>query len=48
VEGFRWCVLGKSALNPTMFWITVAISFFTLLSGAFFFRRTERKFADII
>src|SRR6202011_6398800 len=48
VEGFRWCVLGKSAINPTMFWITVAISFVTLLSGAFFFRRTERKFADII
>src|SRR5262249_5350336 len=20
VEGFRWCALGRSALNPTMFW----------------------------
>jgi lipopolysaccharide transport system permease protein len=48
VEGFRWSVLGKSALNPTMFWITVVISFFSLFSGAFFFRRIERKFADII
>ena len=48
VEGFRWCVLGRSALNPTMFWITVAMSIFALISGAFFFRRVERKFADII
>jgi lipopolysaccharide transport system permease protein len=48
VEGFRWSVLGRSALNPTIFWITVAMSVFILLSGAFFFRRVERDFADII
>jgi len=48
VEGFRWSVLGRSALNPTIFWITVAMSAFILLSGAFFFRRVERTFADII
>jgi lipopolysaccharide transport system permease protein len=48
VEGFRWSVLGRSALNPTIFWITVAMSAFSLLSGAFFFRRAERTFADII
>jgi len=48
VEGFRWCVLGKSALNPTIFWITVTMSILALLTGAFFFRRVERNFADII
>ena len=48
VEGFRWSVLGRSALNPTIFWITVAMSAFILFSGAFFFRRAERTFADII
>jgi lipopolysaccharide transport system permease protein len=48
VEGFRWCVLGKSALNPTIFWITVVMSILALLTGAFFFRRVERDFADII
>jgi len=48
VEGFRWSVLGRSALNPTIFWITVAMSLFILVSGAFFFRRVERSFADII
>src|SRR6266404_3630516 len=45
VEGFRWCVLGHSALNPIMLWITIAMSIFVLLSGAFFFRRVERDFA---
>jgi lipopolysaccharide transport system permease protein len=48
VEGFRWSVLGRSALNPPIFWVTVAMSVFALLSGAFFFRRVERDFADII
>src|SRR5947199_1655518 len=36
VEGFRWSVLGRSALNPPIFWVTVAMSVFALLSGAFF------------
>ncbi|HZR78632.1 MAG TPA: ABC transporter permease [Chthoniobacterales bacterium] len=48
VEGFRWCVLGKSALNPTMLWITISMSILALLTGAFFFRRVERSFADVI
>ena len=48
VEGFRWCVLGHSALTPAMLWITIGMSIFALLSGAFFFRRVERDFADII
>lgn len=48
VEGFRWCVLGRSALTPTMVWITIGMSLFALLSGSFFFRRVERDFADII
>jgi len=48
VEGFRWCVLGRSALTPTMLWITIGMSALALLTGAFFFRRVERDFADII
>jgi len=48
VEGFRWSVLGRSALNPSIFWVTVGMSFLALISGAFFFRRVERDFADII
>ena len=48
VEGFRWCVLGRSALTPTMLWITVGMSVLALVTGAYFFRRVERDFADII
>jgi lipopolysaccharide transport system permease protein len=48
VEGFRWCVLGRSALTPTILWTTIAVATFVLLSGAYFFRRVERDFADII
>jgi lipopolysaccharide transport system permease protein len=48
VEGFRWAVLGHSALNLNILLLTTAMSLFLLFSGAFFFRRVERGFADII
>jgi lipopolysaccharide transport system permease protein len=48
IEGFRWAVLGHSALNLNMLLLTIGMSLFLLFSGAFFFRRVERGFADII
>jgi lipopolysaccharide transport system permease protein len=48
IEGFRWAVLGHSALNLNIFLLTVLMSLFLLFSGAFFFRRVERGFADVI
>jgi len=48
VEGFRWAVLGHSALNLNILLLTITMSLFLLFSGAFFFRRVERGFADII
>jgi lipopolysaccharide transport system permease protein len=48
IEGFRWAVLGHSSLNLSMLCLTVAMSLLALFSGAFFFRRVERGFADII
>lgn len=48
VEGFRWAVLGHSALNGTILGLSIGISSVVLISGAFFFRRVERTFADII
>lgn len=48
IEGFRWAVLGKSALDAETVWISIIIAFVALLSGAFFFRRAERDFADVI
>ena len=48
IEGFRWAVLGRSALNLNVLCITIVMSLVALFSGAFFFRRAERAFADII
>lgn len=48
VEGFRWALLGtQAAPGPTIaFSIVVAIGL--LLSGAFYFRRMEKTFADVV
>jgi lipopolysaccharide transport system permease protein len=48
IEGFRWSVLGRSALDQPMLIITTLVSLLSFLSGAFFFRRVERQFADVI
>lgn len=48
VEGFRWALLGtETAPGPTIaFSVIVAIGL--LLSGAFYFRRMEKTFADVV
>ncbi|HEX4521414.1 MAG TPA: ABC transporter permease [Gaiellaceae bacterium] len=46
IEGFRWALLG---LHWDLGWqpvLSVIVSFVFLVSGAFFFRRVERTFAD--
>jgi lipopolysaccharide transport system permease protein len=48
IEGFRWSLLGRSALNPTMVLSTVAGAVLLLVSGAMVFRRVERSFADVL
>ncbi len=52
VEGFRWALLGTDAvgdyLSLPLLGISIALSVLLLVSGALFFRRTERGFADII
>ena len=52
VEGFRWALLGphlESAQAPgTILLFSFLISITVLITGAVFFRRTERTFADVI
>jgi len=48
IEGFRWALLGRSALSPEIVLITTVLSLLALFSGAFVFRRVERRFADVI
>ena len=48
VEGFRWALLGtKTALGPVMI-VSTAVALMLLASGAFYFRRMEKTFADVI
>ena len=47
VEGFRWALLGNTPPGP-MLWASVLVAILFLISGAFYFRRMERTFADIV
>jgi len=49
IDGFRWCILsGESNLFMPGFILSVLISISLLLYGIYYFRKTERGFADII
>ena len=49
IDGFRWCVLGGQhtlywpALGMSVVWVAIL-----LVTGIWYFRRTERTFADVI
>jgi lipopolysaccharide transport system permease protein len=47
VEGFRWALLGTAAPGP-MVPVSAAVSLLLLIGGAFYFRRMERSFADVV
>jgi lipopolysaccharide transport system permease protein len=48
VEGFRFSLLGRTAPTGSMMLASVLASAFLLIGGLFYFRRTERSFADIV
>lgn len=49
IEGFRWALLGGTRVAPVMELIVSTLSAMVLLvSGAFYFRRMERSFADLV
>jgi lipopolysaccharide transport system permease protein len=48
VEGFRWALLGtKTAPGPIIIVSTIAACAL-LISGAYYFRRMEKTFADVV
>lgn len=47
VEGFRWALFGSGVGIAKMFILSFLISSTLLLSGLYFFRRTEQTFADV-
>jgi lipopolysaccharide transport system permease protein len=48
IEGFRWSVLGSSSVTWSMVVITSLVALVVFIGGAFFFRRVERGFADLV
>ena len=49
IDGFRWCLLrGSQPLYAPGLFIGAGVTAALLLSGLWYFRRTERSFADVI
>jgi lipopolysaccharide transport system permease protein len=48
VEGFRWALLGVETAPGLMVALSSAVSLTLLVTGAFYFRRMERTFADVV
>ena len=48
VEGFRWALLGTNTPPGPMTAVSTVVAVFLLISGAFYFRRMEQSFADVL
>lgn len=48
VEGFRWALLGTETAPGPMVGVSSVVAIGLLVGGAFYFRRMERSFADVV
>ncbi len=48
VEGFRWALLGTDTAPGPIIFVSSAVALILLISGAFYFRRMEKTFADVV
>jgi len=49
IDGFRWAILGgELSIYLPGFLLSLGVVIFVLIYGIFYFRKTEKKFADII
>jgi lipopolysaccharide transport system permease protein len=48
VEGFRWALFGTSGVSAGVFACSLGIALGFFVSGLFYFKRTERSFADVV
>jgi lipopolysaccharide transport system permease protein len=47
-EGFRWALLGTNTAPGPIIAVSSAAALFILVTGAFYFRRMEKTFADLV
>ena len=48
VEGFRWALLGTATAPGPIIFVSALVALTLLVSGAFYFRRMEKTFADVV
>lgn len=48
VDGFRWALLGTAPPPASVLLASIAVTLILLVSGAYYFRRMERTFADVV
>lgn len=48
VEGFRWALLGTDTAPGPIVFVSALVSLTVFIGGAYYFRRMERSFADVI
>ena len=48
VEGFRFSILSNQTINYSQLYLSIIISLFFVFTGIYYFRKTEKRFADII
>jgi lipopolysaccharide transport system permease protein len=48
VEGFRWALLGSDTAPGPIVMVSSMVALFLLVGGAFYFRRMEKNFADLV
>jgi lipopolysaccharide transport system permease protein len=48
VEGFRWALLSTNTQPGPIIIVSSLVALLILVSGAFYFRRMEKTFADVV
>jgi lipopolysaccharide transport system permease protein len=48
VEGFRWALLGTETAPGPIVLVSAVVAVLILISGAYYFRRMEKTFADLV
>jgi lipopolysaccharide transport system permease protein len=48
VEGFRWALVGTQSAPSLMLLVSTLMALGVLVGGAYYFRRMEKTFADVV